>query len=101
MNSNLHAALTARASTIAPKPLLGRAEAAKFLTELGLNSSKKSLEKAAWCGGGPPYRRYGKRVLYTPSDLLEHAQDRLSAPAASAAEHDDLATRKAFTNAAR
>jgi hypothetical protein len=48
---------------------LDRAEAAAYLVSLGLRTSRTILQKYASIGGGPAYRRFGHRAVYTPSDL--------------------------------
>ena len=58
-----------------------REEAAQYLTDqLGLPVSKGTLQKWATTGGGPAYRRFGKRTVYTVEDLNEWADRKLSAP---------------------
>jgi hypothetical protein len=65
---------------------LDRTEAADYLKELGLRTSRTTLQKYASVGGGPAYRRFGHRAVYTPSDLNAWAQSRLSEPMTSAVE---------------
>lgn len=60
-----------------------RPEAAEWLTANGYPISKTYLGKLAHTGGSPIYRIFGNRALYTPSDLLEWAQARISAPKAN------------------
>jgi hypothetical protein len=57
-----------------------RNEAAQYLTERGLRVSKNTLQKWATVGGGPVYRRFGLRAVYTASDLDAWAQEKLTAP---------------------
>jgi hypothetical protein len=58
-----------------------RAEAADYLTEdKGLKTSKNTLQKWATTGGGPLYRRFGNRAVYTVEDLDAWAERKLSAP---------------------
>lgn len=60
---------------------LERPEAAQYLTEQrGLKVSKNTLQKWATTGGGPAYRRFGKRAVYLIEDLNEWAERKLSAP---------------------
>ncbi len=68
--------MTAQSTT----PLLSRTAAAEFLTQNGFATSKRTLDKMAWRGDGPPYREFGRRTLYAPADLLAWANSRLSAP---------------------
>lgn len=67
---------------------LTREEAAQYLTEeLGLRTSPKTLQKWVTTGGGPAYRRYGKRAVYTIDDLEAWVKTKLSALNASAKNH--------------
>ena len=59
---------------------LSREEAAQYLTELGLRTARGTLQKWVTTGGGPAYRRYGKRAVYTIDDLEAWAKSKLSAP---------------------
>ncbi len=60
----------------------GRRDAARYLTERGYPTAQRTLEKLACLGGGPSYRLYGRRALYTPHDLIAWAKARTSAPKA-------------------
>ena len=57
-----------------------RPEAAEFLTARGFPTAKNTLQKMATTGGGPIYRIFGNRALYTPDDLLTWAEAKLSPP---------------------
>lgn len=48
---------------------LDRTEAAEYLTAKGLRVSKNTLQKWVTTGGGPSYRRFGLRAVYTRADL--------------------------------
>ena len=63
-----------------------RPEAAKFLTERGFPTAKNTLQKMATTGGGPVYRIFGNRSLYTRDDLLAWAEAKLSVPRRSTSE---------------
>lgn len=66
---------------------LERPEAANYLTEKrGLRISKNTLQKMATVGGGPIYRRFGIRAVYTVSDLNVWADAKLSTPRSSTSE---------------
>lgn len=58
---------------------LTRLEAAQYLTRRGYPVAKATLQKYATIGGGPAYRRFGKRVLYLAADLDVWAKSKLSA----------------------
>lgn len=60
---------------------INREEAAQYLTkQRGLAVSKNTLQKWVTVGGGPAYRRFGKRAVYLIDDLNEWAEKKLSAP---------------------
>lgn len=62
------------------KRFLSREEAAQYLTERGLKTAKGTLQKWVTTGGGPAYRRFGKRAVYLVEELNEWAERKLSAP---------------------
>ncbi len=63
-----------------------RPESADFLTERGFPTTKFTLQKYATTGGGPVYRIWGNRALYTRDDLLAWAEAKLSVPRRSTSE---------------
>jgi hypothetical protein len=65
---------------------LTRAQAAAYLTQRGFLITKGSLQKMATVGGGPVYRRFGIRTVYSPSDLDEWAESKLSPPRRSTSD---------------
>ena len=60
-------------SSIAPNPnrYLTSHEAAEYLS-----LSNRTLEKHRYLGGGPRFRKFGRRVRYTLADLEAWAQAR-------------------------
>ncbi|WP_103098861.1 helix-turn-helix domain-containing protein [Novosphingobium guangzhouense] len=54
-----------------PNAFLTNSEAAEFL-----RLSPRTLEKQRVVGGGPPFRKFGRRVLYAQADLQKWAEDR-------------------------
>jgi hypothetical protein len=72
--------------TIDEDALLGRADAAKALTEAGFPVSPATLATKATRGGGPRYRLFGRRPLYRWGDALEWARGRLSQPVTNTSE---------------
>jgi hypothetical protein len=70
---------------------LTRPEAADYLTARGLIVSKSTLQKWATSGGGPVYRRFGIRALYTAADLDAWAKAKLGAPRRSTSEAEHAA----------
>ena len=63
-----------------PERYLDRAEASAYLVDLGLKTSRTTLQKYASVGGGPTYRRFGHRAVYTIADLKSWAESKLSDP---------------------
>jgi hypothetical protein len=74
-----------------PQIFLRRAEAARALTGAGYPTASATLATLACRGGGPPYRRYGRRPLYRLADLIEWAEGRLSPLVRSTSEQDTSA----------
>lgn len=64
-------------------PNLSRVEAAQFLTDHGFPISHRTLAKYACLGGGPNYRKFGTRALYSPDGLLAWAEAKTSDPVMS------------------
>jgi hypothetical protein len=69
-----------------PDALLTRPQVAAALTQAGYPTSPATLASKATRGGGPPYQRYGPRVLYRWGSSLQWAKARLSAPVHSTSE---------------
>ena len=67
------AAATATASTAAAQPqrYLTNDEAAEYL-----RLTPRTLEKQRVIGGGPKFRKFGRRVMYAVADLDAWAADR-------------------------
>jgi hypothetical protein len=61
---------------LSPSTLLRRPDCAKALTETGYPVRPKTLSTLATRGGGPPYHRFGRAVLYRWSDALAWAEGR-------------------------
>jgi hypothetical protein len=75
-----------------PDSLLTRERTAAALTEAGFPIKAKTLATKATRGGGPPYRRFGLRVLYRWGDALAWAEGRLTSANCSTSEQDTAAT---------
>jgi hypothetical protein len=71
-----------------PQTLLTREQLASALTEAGFPIRPKTLATKATRGGGPPFVKFGPRVLHRWGDGLAWAQARLSAPRRSTSEGD-------------
>jgi len=63
---------------LSPETLLPRRECATALSAVGYPIRPATLSTKATRGGGPPYYKFGKRVLYRWSDALAWAESRLS-----------------------
>jgi hypothetical protein len=68
--------------------LLTRSRTAEALTEAGFPVKAKTLATKATRGGGPPYSKFGLRVLYRWGDALAWAKGRLTAPHCSTSEQE-------------
>lgn len=62
---------------------LNRSETADYINRLGLTISKLTLQKYATVGGGPTYRRFGKRAVYLVSEINAWVGKKMSSPMAS------------------
>ena len=63
-----------------------RPQAAAYINERGLPYSATTLAKLATIGGGPKYRRFGNRAVYTTEDLDIWIEEKLSPLRASTSE---------------
>ena len=63
-------------STMDTERRLDTREAAEFLTERGYRTAPTTLNKLRCVGGGPEFDLFGRRPLYTPTQLLEYARRR-------------------------
>lgn len=59
------------------KEYLNRAEAAHYLTAIGLPLAKNTLQKMATTGGGPSYQIFGRYALYRRDELERWAREKL------------------------
>jgi hypothetical protein len=62
---------------------LTRPEAQCFLRDRGFRVASATLSKYATVGGGPEYEKFGRRVLYRPSKLLEWVAAKTGKPQTS------------------
>jgi hypothetical protein len=74
--------------------LLTRARAADALTHAGFPTSTSTLATLATRGDGPPFRRFGSRVLYPWDSTLEWARGRLGPPIVNTSGSRKRAQRK-------
>lgn len=68
------------------KAYLTRDEAADYCASRGAPVAKNTLQKFATVGGGPIYRRFGNKALYTPADLDAWISQKLSKPLRSTSQ---------------
>lgn len=59
-----------------PEFLTTMAAVAYLRDVVGYPISKSLMEKVRGSGGGPPYRTFGTRIVYTPADLRAWAEGR-------------------------
>jgi hypothetical protein len=81
--------------------LLTRSRTAEALTEAGFPIKAKTLATKATRGGGPPFSKFGLRVLYRWDDALAWAQGRLSATYCSTSEEDAAAANGSVAESGR
>jgi hypothetical protein len=65
---------------------LSRREASEFLTQIGYKTATSTLAKLACVGGGPVYRCFGRKAVYSPADLITWAESRCSEPKRSTSD---------------
>jgi hypothetical protein len=85
MSMETQAGATAVAADAGGRPL-NRKGSSAFLKSHGYEVAEATLAKLASVGGGPVYRKFGRKVLYWPADLFEWAEARCSAPRRSTSE---------------
>jgi hypothetical protein len=69
---------------------MDRAETAEWLTKRGFKTTKSWLAKLATVGGGPMYRKFGRKPLYYPGDLEAWITSKLSRPQRSTSDYRAL-----------
>ena len=67
-------------------PLLSRKEAARYLSELGLETAPQTLARKFHEGTGPLCTRVGERAMYRRSHLDDYFSEKLSPPRRSSSE---------------
>ena len=75
-------------ANFSPDAMFTRDKGAVALSDLGYPVTKATLATLASRGGGPLYRRFGKRVLYRWSDLVDWAEARCTASRSSTSQVD-------------
>jgi hypothetical protein len=61
-------------------------QAATFLRENFGFGAARTLAKLRVLGGGPPFRKLGRLVVYDPADLADWARGKLSCPQRSTSD---------------
>lgn len=69
------------------KAFFNTREAADYLTQNGVRRTPGTLEVLRVEGGGPRFRKDGRRVIYDKTSLDDFIVTRLSAPVASTTEY--------------
>ena len=72
---------------------LGRKQTAAALTEEGYPTAESTLATMASRGGGPPFSKFGSRVVYRWGDALAWANARLVGPVTSTSALSALGSR--------
>lgn len=67
-------------------PLLSRKDAARYLTELGLETAPQTLARKFHEGTGPLCTHVGERAMYRQSHLNQYFSEQVSAPRRSSSE---------------
>lgn len=67
-------------------PLYSRKDAARYLTELGLETASQTLARKFHEGTGPMCTHAGRRAMYRQSALDAYFADQISAPRRSSSE---------------
>jgi hypothetical protein len=73
-----------------PDALLTRGQTSEALKEFGFPIENSTLATKATRGGGPPFHKFGARVLYRWGDALVWAHSRLTAPRRNTSEGDAI-----------
>jgi hypothetical protein len=66
---------------------LDQEQASKYLEEKGLTIAPKTLGKLRVTGGGPAYRKFGRKPVYDPPDLDAWVDHKLGPARHSTSEH--------------
>lgn len=70
-------------------PLLSRAQAAEYLESIGVPVARTTLAKLACVGGGPRFRKFGRRPIYSVEDLDSWVAARMTESVESTCELAD------------
>jgi hypothetical protein len=65
---------------------LDQDQASEYLAKKGLRIAPKTLGKLRVTGGGPPFRKFGRKPIYDPPDLDAWVDQKLGAPRRSTSE---------------
>jgi hypothetical protein len=65
---------------------LDQDQASKYLEEKGITIAPKTLGKLRVIGGGPAYRKFGRKPIYEPPDLDAWVDQKLGATRRSTSE---------------
>jgi hypothetical protein len=87
MTANISSETPLTLDSIPAETFLTRLKVAQAQNACGVPCSPKTLASDASRGGGPPYHRFGRIVLYRWGDVVHWAVAKLGAPAATSSEH--------------
>lgn len=73
--------------TVAQGVLLEPPAASQFLAKFGVRAATPTLAKLRCVGGGPAFRRYGRRIVYERLELIRWIEARLSPTRLSTSDH--------------
>jgi hypothetical protein len=85
-----HQDLPTTLNSIDPNTLLNRRKTAEVLQECGIDITRGGLAILACRGGGPPYHKIGRTVLYKWRDVSAWLYAKLGKAASSSVEHRHL-----------
>ena len=87
MTANMSSETRLTLDSIPADTFLTRPKLAQALNTCGIPCSPKTLASDASRGGGPPYHRFGRIVLYRWGDAVDWAIAKMGQPAATTSEH--------------
>ena len=67
--------------------LLRPDQASEFLTAAGFPTARATLAKLRCVGSGPKFRRFGRLIVYSPTDLQDWASEKISAPLSNTSQY--------------
>jgi hypothetical protein len=81
---------TQNADVVGSTVLLPPPAASQFLAKFGVRAATPTLAKLRCTGGGPAFRRYGRRIVYERLELIRWIEARLSPTRLSTSDHREV-----------